>query len=267
MKHYRALGVEPRVHAKKRKALPSLLALPISLSRRNLRLSLRWSSILKMTKERSNLRSIFEATKREHPQDCQLGKHAACTFQGTIHYSFDSAQQLQYPANPLQPGPIYFPRKCGLFRIHCKALSKQFNFLIDEGVCVGKGADGIISLLHFFFEKYGLGEASVHLHADNCSGQNKNSAVLHYLLWRVLTGHHKAATLSLLITGYTKFASDGVFGLIKRRYRKTPVNCLAGLADIVTSSSKMNLVQSCGNEAGEMCVPSHQRTAFLATLF
>ena len=24
------------------------------------------------------------------------------------HYSFDFAQQVHYPSNPLQPGPIYF---------------------------------------------------------------------------------------------------------------------------------------------------------------
>ena len=27
----------------------------------------------------------------------------------SMHYSFDFAQQVHYPANPRQPGPIYFP--------------------------------------------------------------------------------------------------------------------------------------------------------------
>ena len=35
-------------------------------------------------------------------------------------------------------------------------------------------ANLIISLLDHFFKTYGLGERKVHLHADNCSGQNKN---------------------------------------------------------------------------------------------
>ena len=26
----------------------------------------------------------------------------------TVHYSFDFAQQVHYPDNPLQPGPMYF---------------------------------------------------------------------------------------------------------------------------------------------------------------
>jgi len=31
-----------------------------------------------------------------------------------VHFSFDYAQQVHFPSNPLQPGPIYFltPRKC-----------------------------------------------------------------------------------------------------------------------------------------------------------
>ncbi|GFN95154.1 hypothetical protein PoB_002166000 [Plakobranchus ocellatus] len=43
--------------------------------------------LLKVTKEGSYLRSILEATRRELPQDFRLGKHAACTFQGTAHCS------------------------------------------------------------------------------------------------------------------------------------------------------------------------------------
>jgi len=32
------------------------------------------------------------------------------------HYSFDYAQQVHFPSNPMQPGPIYFltPRKCSI---------------------------------------------------------------------------------------------------------------------------------------------------------
>ena len=39
---------------------------------------------------------------------------------------------------------------------------------------VGKGGNCVISLLHHHFSHYGLGEADLVLHADNCSGQNKN---------------------------------------------------------------------------------------------
>ena len=56
----------------------------------------------------------------------------------TVHYSFDFAQQVRYPSDPLQPGPVYFltPRKCG---VCCEAIPRQTNYLIDEAVDAGKG--------------------------------------------------------------------------------------------------------------------------------
>ena len=94
-----------------------------------------------------------------------------------MHYSFDFAQQIHVPSNPLQPGPVYFktPRKCGIFGVMCEGIPHQVNFLIDEAVSVGKGANATISYVHYYLEHYGLGEQHAHLHADNCTGQNKNS--------------------------------------------------------------------------------------------
>ena len=44
-----------------------------------------------------------------------------------VHYSFDFAQQVHLPSNPMQPGPIYFlaPRKCGIFGVCCEGIPKQ----------------------------------------------------------------------------------------------------------------------------------------------
>jgi CRISPR/Cas system CMR subunit Cmr6 (Cas7 group RAMP superfamily) len=50
-----------------------------------------------------------------------------------VHYSFDMAQQVHYPSDPLQPGPIYFltPRKCAVFGICCEAIPRQ-GLLFDR---------------------------------------------------------------------------------------------------------------------------------------
>lgn len=52
------------------------------------------------------------------------------------------------------------------------------NYLIDEAVATGKGANTVVSLLHHFLANHGLGETDLSLHADNCVGQNKNNVVL-----------------------------------------------------------------------------------------
>ena len=81
---------------------------------------------------------------------------------------------MHYPTNPQQPRPIFFltPRKCGILGICCEAIPRQINYLIDEASNTGKGANTVASMLHHLFENYSLGDSEVHLHADNCVGQN-----------------------------------------------------------------------------------------------
>ena len=79
----------------------------------------------------------------------------------------------------------------------------------------------VVSLLHHFLETYGVGEDHLELHADNCSGQNKNNIMMRYLMWRVATGLHKFACICLMVAGHTKFAPDWCFGLLKRNTRRT----------------------------------------------
>ena len=145
-------------------------------------------------------------------------RHDPCSLDTTMHYSFDFAQQVHYPSNPMQPGPIYFktPRKCAIFGIMCEAIPQQVNYLIDEANDVGKGANTTISYVHHFFEYHGLGETSVHLHADNCSRQNKNNYFVWYLAWRTILQLHLSVRCSFLIAGHTKFAPDRCFGIIKK---------------------------------------------------
>ena len=96
----------------------------------------------------------------------------ACSLNVTVHYSFDYAQQVHIPSNPMQPGPIYFktPQKCGIFGIICEGLPRQVNFLIDEAASAGKGANATVSYVHYYFAHHGLGETDAHLNADNCTG-------------------------------------------------------------------------------------------------
>ena len=118
----------------------------------------------------------------------RLGQNLPCSKQITMHYSFDFAQQVHYPSDPLQPGLIYFltPRKCGIFGVCCEAVQQQVNYLIDEGMATSKGSDAVISYLHHFFLRYGLGEEALQLHCDNCAGQNKNQYMLFYFIWRTI---------------------------------------------------------------------------------
>jgi hypothetical protein len=102
----------------------------------------------------------------------------------SMHYSFDYAQQVHYPNDPQQPGPVYFlsARKCQIFGVCCEPLGRQVNYLIDEAEVVGKGANATVSLLYHYLNVHGQKEQHLMLHADNCVGQNKNNCVIQFLL-------------------------------------------------------------------------------------
>ena len=44
-----------------------------------------------------------------------------------------------------------------------------------------------------------------------------------------------------MIPGHTKFKCDGSFGLIKKVYRKTTVNCVNDIVEVVKKSSTTKL--------------------------
>ena len=152
------------------------------------------------------------ATCRDQHLAC-LQPSTPCSRSMSMHYSFDYAQQVHLPSNPQQPGPIYFliPRKCAIFGICCEGIPRQVNFLIDEAHLISKGANAVVSYLHYFFQNFGLGETDVHLHCDNCSGQNKNRIVLQYCAWRVAVGLHKSITLNFFDCWTHKICTRLVF--------------------------------------------------------
>ncbi len=149
----------------------------------------------------------------------------------------------------------------------CEAVPRQVTFLCDETGDCGKGANTIVSQLHYFFKHHGLGEKKVFLHADNCTSQNKNNYMLHYLARRVMTGLHTQITLSFLVVGHTKFVPDWCFGLFKRLYRRTKLGSLQAIAQVVDSSAKCNVSQLVVESDGTVVVPTRNWTDLFAPLF
>ena len=102
----------------------------------------------------------------------------------------------------------------------------------------------------------------MHLHCDNCTGQNKNRYMMYYLMWRVLTGLHHEITLSFLLVGHTKFAPDWCFGLAKQCYQRTPVSSLDDIANTVARSSMVNVPQLVRTLDRDLIVPTYNWSAY-----
>ena len=62
-----------------------------------------------------------------------------------MHYSWDFAQQIYYPYEDQQVGPIYFktPRRAQLFGVCCEGIPRQVNYLIDEADFLDKSSNTI----------------------------------------------------------------------------------------------------------------------------
>ena len=141
--------------------------------------------------------------------------------------------------------------------------------MIKENELVGKGADTVISLVHNYFELHRLEEKRLVIHADNCSGQNKNNAMIAYLTWRVLTGLHDSITYCFMVAGHTKFSPDGFFGLIKLLLRKSEVDNLEDLVKVVQNSTPggYNIAQTIFDNNGNQIVHFYEWTDWLKQKF
>ena len=72
-------------------------------------------------------------------------------------------------------------------------------------------------------------------------GQNKNNTTIWFYLYLVICGYYESVELNFMVPGHTKFKCDGSFGLIKKLYRRTRVDCLDHVVSVVKKSSPVGL--------------------------
>ena len=82
-----------------------------------------------------------------------------------------------------------------------------------------------------------------------------------------MVGLHKEIEIAFLVVGHTKFAPDWCFGLLKRKFRREKVGCLADIARVVDTSATVNISQLCGTQTGEVLVPTHDWKAYPSQYF
>ena len=83
-----------------------------------------------------------------------------------------------------------------------------------------------------------------------------------------MTGlHDHSITYSFLPVGHTKFSPDWCFGLMKQRYRRTKVDSLQDLVDVVNGSAHVNFAQLVGTQEGDVLVPTYDWGSYLSPYF
>lgn len=121
----------------------------------------------------------------------------------------------------------------------------QTNMLYDQ-TTASKGYNEVISMLYKFLQqRHSLfASRNISFHADNCVGQNKNNALIHFFLWCIANGIVDHIELKFLLKGHTKFSPDAGFGLIKKHYRTTNIYTIDQVAEEIehsTQNTKRNL--------------------------
>ncbi len=79
-----------------------------------------------------------------------------------------------------------------------------------------------------------------------------------------MVGLNDSISLSFMIVGHTKFSPDSCFGLFKQRFRRTAVNTLEDLCDVVTRSAICNKVEVVGWEDGVPLVPTYDWSTYFS---
>src|SRR5205085_6851250 len=171
------------------------------------------------------------------------GKAGYCSVDATAHYSYDWAQNVHVPHLDQQVSKIYYlsPRKVHLFGIQDEAVREQINYVLDENEIIGKGPNGTLSMIFDGIKKLNKGEKHLKITCDNAGGQNKNNVTIWFYLYLVVCGYYESIELNFMISGHTKFKCDGSFGLIKKLYRKTTVDCVQHIVEVVKRSSTAGL--------------------------
>ena len=110
-----------------------------------------------------------------------------------------------------------------------------------------RGANNIVSCLHFEFKKRGVFEkkfkdGELFICGDNCAGQNKNETMLRYLVWLCESGYFSRVQLSFLIKGHTKNACDRMFNLLKFIYRNVNIYAYSQLIEVLDTHQDITVV-------------------------
>jgi hypothetical protein len=128
----------------------------------------------------------------------------------------------------------------------------RFVFAIPEEILdskhgsMAKGASMVVAMLWYFLQNVTDADNEpykyLQISADNCSGQNKNRTMIHFLCWLVHFQGYHFIRLSFMVVGHTKFSPDRVFGLIKMTWALQEVETYARALEVFAMPSERNIV-------------------------
>lgn len=163
-----------------------------------------------------------------------FGEYCSCT----IRLCKKSRSSLLPQATKVPTG-----LKMDHFAVIVSNLKTNFLLVLPEGHWRNsKTTNEVLCTLHFFLNKMKCSNCTRHatrlrLHADNCSGKNKNRFVLLFLLYLVLYGVFDHVELCFMIARHAKNECASSFCHVKRVFRRKDVIHLRDMMKVISNSS------------------------------
>jgi len=179
----------------------------------------------------------YRAMRDEYEKDIRRCKELSDPDRPVV-LSFDYAQNVEIPHDPLQPQKFYFTSllKAYQFGVVDEEVDFHTQYIYSEYIS-GKGADEVASmLLHYLVNEMKRKSPHLILWADNCPGQNKNSTLYQFLSGLVETNMFDTVELKFQVKGHTRNSVDRGFGVTKRLYVASAVYSMDCLKRVIESS-------------------------------
>lgn len=166
--------------------------------------------------------------------------------QHVLHLVMVFAEKVLLTSLLRQSGQMHFTTGLNfdILWISCSNLNTNFVFGLPEGHFPnGKSADQTIHMLFNILQlakNYSRTKYARHLvvHADNCSGKNKNRFVFWFAAWLVMRKVFSKVEIMFLVAGHTKNVCDGAFGSVKRLFRARNVHSPKEIMQVIEKSAR-----------------------------
>lgn len=134
----------------------------------------------------------------------------------SVGICIDYMANLSLPQIPVQD--LYYYRQLTVcnFGVHNLSTGSMKCYVYHEGEA-GKGPNEVISFInHYINNDIGKEVERLYIFCDNCAGQNKNNAIIRFLMGLVENKRFKEVQILYPMRGHSFMPCDRDFGLIKR---------------------------------------------------
>jgi hypothetical protein len=149
-------------------------------------------------------------------------------------------QNVQIPNIPVQDTFYLRQLTTNIFCIHDLKNNNWAIYLYHEGVAK-KGPNEVCSFILDFLESVPSQYTELHVYSDNCGGQNKNHAIVRFLMYLTETKRFQKIEQFFPIRGHSFLPCDRDFSIIKREIRKHDrFYTIHEITEMIIQSSKSN---------------------------